>query len=164
MSQPSTVPRAFHAATIARMGLLLVALAFLVVMAGRAASVAVLRAGWFNPLIAVEPAELDLGVVSPNTVQTCRFVVRNAGQQPLTITHIRIGCSSCMQVVQAPDRPLAPHSTDALVTEFRTHGLAGPTVRTLAVESNDPTRPSLVVRIKADVRADNTGADQIAPP
>jgi hypothetical protein len=144
--------RSFDARSIARAAILLAALGFFGVMLARLSWRTAQRQGWWNPIIAAEPAELDLGTLAANSTRRCSFAVENLGQRPLRIERIRVGCSSCLKLLKRPTAPVSPHGRVEVLAEFRTHGLKGPAIRTLAIESNDPIQPSLIVKIKATIR------------
>jgi hypothetical protein len=149
-------------ASAARRGLKVVvvtaALMFFLAMLVRFTVASIQQTGWWNPLIACPQFEVRLGSIPADSVHTCEFHIQNRGSRSLTIERIRVGCASCLSVVESPRRPLAPGESGTIVAEFRSAGTLGPVVRTLAVHSNDPLQPSLVLKIIAVIQAPDSRA------
>lgn len=109
------------------------------------------RTGWWNPLIECTNPQLDLGEIEPGTQHSCLFFVANRGHRQLRISRVRVGCASCLKVINPPPSILLPQQEATVVVEFFSNGLKGPLIRTLSIQSNDPVHPSLVLTIRATV-------------
>lgn len=139
------------------------ALAFLAMMLVWVGNSRLQRLGWWNPLIAGAPLQLDLGRIPADSKQRCEFRLTNGGQRPLRIERIRVGCSACLKVSESPPGEIPPGGNAAIVAEFMSHGLTGPIIRTLAVHSNDPTQPILILKIKSEIQPGPAGAEADSP-
>jgi hypothetical protein len=129
------------------------ALGFLVVMVVRGGVKLAQRGGWWNPRIACDAPVVELGRIEADQLAPCRFELHNRGRQPLRIERIRVGCATCLKVLHSPRDPIPPAGTGTIVAELHPRGLDGPVIRTLAVHSNDPTQPVLILTIRADVES-----------
>ena len=138
----------------------LLAAGFLMVMLLRSGVRFSLQNGWWNPRIACDAPAVDLGRIPPDQTVRCRFVLNNRGRRPLRIERIRIGCASCLKVVDSPQEPVPPAGSGVIVAEFLPTALRGPVVRTMAVHSNDPACPVFLLTLEADVQPHGPGSPE----
>ena len=143
---------------------LVIAIVFFGLMLTRSGTMLIRQSGRWNALIESVPLERDLSTVSDGSTHRCRFAVRNIGKRPLVIERVRVGCAACLKVIEAPTRPILPGGEDDLLAEFHAESSSGLVVHTLAVHSNDPVQPVLILKIKADIQPAETPADAANAP
>lgn len=100
--------------------------------------------------IAFDENVADFGTVDQGTESLKIFVYRNKGNQKLTIHNVSSTCGCT--VGQPEPRELPPGGVGRVRVSFKSGGFGGPVTKTLTVQSNDPTAPSLTLGIKANVR------------
>lgn len=94
----------------------------------------------------------DLGVVPPEAEPEATFVVRNAGQAPLTISRVYTTCACTTADLTASVIP--PGKVALLTVHFDAdyHDVRGETVRRgVILENNDRAQPKAEVSIKVQV-------------
>lgn len=109
-----------------------------------------------RPQIVCDDHVFDLGRVAGESEFRCRFHVGNRGTRPLLIEDVRVGCGSCLEVVDFPTEPVAPGDLGIVEVAFSTKNLNGKVTRRLLVRSNDPQRPSLVLQVVANIGNDGS--------
>ncbi len=128
------------------------ALGFLLLMIVRTGVKFAQRSGLWNPRIACDDSFVELGRIGTDQPALCRFKIHNHGRRPLQVERIRVGCAACLQVMHAPQQAVPPAGTAEIVAQLHPRGLHGPVIRTLAVHTNDPTQPVLILTVRADVQ------------
>jgi Protein of unknown function (DUF1573) len=106
-------------------------------------------AGAAEPRLEVPKRVLNGGEVEPGPKLVLEFPIRNAGDGTLEITRVAPGCG-CM--VARYDRRLAPGARGAIRVLFDTAGRHGAIRKNIAVESNDPDTPRLVLTVQMLLR------------
>jgi hypothetical protein len=100
--------------------------------------------------LAFDEAAAEFGTVDQGTEFTKVFVYRNKGNQLLRISDVISSCGCT--VVQPSPKELPPGGVGRLSVTFKSGSFSGPVHKTLTVRSNDPTAPSLVLGVNANVR------------
>jgi hypothetical protein len=126
---------------------------------GRAAAAAALlavalsaaSAGTPGPRLGVDPPGFDFGNARPVKTLQKEIVLHNYGDAELRVAKVSTSCG-CTVVGSYATR-LAPGARTALRISFTTPEALGPTVQTVTVETNDPERPKVEVKVKATVVA-----------
>lgn len=112
--------------------------------------------GMRGPRMRFESATHDYGRLrSDQGKVTHRWIYHNEGDQPLRIIETRPSCGCTATVVEQDEIP--PGGRGALEVTFDPSGQHGTVRKTLAVTSNDPTEPSVLLTIRAYVEV-------VAPP
>ncbi len=107
-----------------------------------------------EPRIEVERAVFDFGAVPLGREVRHVFEVENRGRKPLTLVPGRSECA-CTSTV-SPGGTIAAGDSGWVEVAFDTSREAGPRVRTVTVETNDPQTPELVLTVRGTVVADVT--------
>ena len=101
--------------------------------------------------LAVEPGSFDFGNVRPEKRLLKELVLRNVGDAELEITKVSTTCRCT--VAGAYLKRVAPGASTTLRIAFTSPPAAGPTEQTVTIESNDPERPRVHVKVSATVIA-----------
>ncbi|HET7747554.1 MAG TPA: DUF1573 domain-containing protein [Vicinamibacteria bacterium] len=101
------------------------------------------------PRVAVEPPGFDFGRLVAGRTVTKEIVVRNHGGRPLQVESISTTCGCT--VVGAYGRELAPGARTAVRISFTAPDTPGRTEKSVLVKTNDPDRPSVEVKLAAEV-------------
>lgn len=96
------------------------------------------------PIISVDSPVYSVTLQS-NSLVTHTFVLRNVGDETLTITDVFTSCG-CTTTALAK-RELAPEESVDLQATVNTTGFRGTVTRTVSVTSNDPIQPTAVFQI-----------------
>jgi Protein of unknown function (DUF1573) len=108
--------------------------------------------GLWHPTIACDQTLKDLGKLSGDKPMPCDFRIRNSGNRSLVIRKVTAGCGGCISIVDFPKRPLLPKQEGVVHAMLLVRNLkTGRAKKTLAVFSNDPRQPALVLRVEADI-------------
>jgi hypothetical protein len=91
----------------------------------------------------------DFGSVTEGEKLTHSFTVKNAGTQPLVIDQVRTSCGCTAAALKTKEIP--PGGTGQIEVSFETSGRAGANQKTITVTSNDKSKPSATLEIKATV-------------
>jgi mono/diheme cytochrome c family protein len=109
-----------------------------------------------GPRLRFETTTHDYGNLRTDQgVVTHRWIYHNDGDEPLRIIGTRPSCGCTATVVERGEIP--PGGRGALEVTFDPSGQRGTVRKTLAVTSNDPTDPSVLLTIRARVEV-------VAPP
>jgi hypothetical protein len=106
-----------------------------------------------GPRISVEPLAFNFGDVLPSKTVDKEFIVKNFGSEDLTIAQIVPSCG-CTVVDPNFQRVVKPGASTTFRLRLRTPGTAGHVVKSVVVKSNDPSKPSLEVKLEATVVAE----------
>lgn len=102
------------------------------------------------PVISVDADTYDFGSVLEGTLVTHRFVITNVGNSPLEDLRAvsKCGCTTS----SLSTTKLAPGESVEVEVTFNTSGYGGKTVtKSVSVESSDPKRPTLSLRLTGKV-------------
>lgn len=94
----------------------------------------------------------DAGRVPQGAKIDHAFAFRNTGERELRISRIRATCE-CVAVTEA-DSAVPAGATADVAASLDTTGLFGPVTRTIAVFTNDPSSPAVLLKMSAEVVAD----------
>ncbi len=100
--------------------------------------------------IAFDENVADFGTVDQGTESVKVFVYRNKGNQRLEIKNVSSTCGCT--VGQPEPKELPPGGVGHVRVSFKSGAFSGPISKTLTVQSNDPTTPTLTLGVKANVR------------
>jgi len=98
--------------------------------------------------IVVEEPNFDMGEMGAYAEQRAYFEVRNIGDKPLDIHHVRVCCGA---VVELPKSHIPPGGKQTMTVVFTTEA-PGPFVLKLAVLSSDPEHPVSTLWIRGEVK------------
>lgn len=92
----------------------------------------------------------DFGVIKEvDGIKSGKFIVKNAGNQPLLITGVRPSCGCTVSKYTTEE--IAPGQTGYIEATFDPANRPGPFNKSISVTSNDPLQPTAVIFIKGDV-------------
>jgi hypothetical protein len=103
-----------------------------------------------GPVIVTEPATVDFGTVTQETIHRTAVTVRNVGSEPLAISRIDSDCGCA--VAQLPDSLLAPGDSTVLRITLSTRHFSGHVAKHIMLHTNDPGAPQARITLKAFVR------------
>ncbi len=132
-------------------GLYVLSLLFFVLMSARLGLRVIYASGRWHPIVRIQPLEYNFGDIKCDTTALATIDVLNAGQRPLELQNVHIGCPSCMQIVEDVKRVIPMQSHDSLTLEFHAPATPGKVIRTIAIHSNDPVHEVVIVKLIADV-------------
>jgi hypothetical protein len=101
------------------------------------------------PRIAVEPSSFDFGGLRPGHRVHRAFVVKNFGTADLQITNVSTTCGCTAALLDR--QTLRPGRSATLRVTFDTRDDRGRVSRSVLIESNDPVRPKLELKLEATV-------------
>lgn len=107
--------------------------------------------GAVGPRVAVEPPSFDFGNVRAEKTLQKELVLRNFGDAFLVIKKVSTTCGCT--VAGAYLKRVAPGASTTLRIAFTTPAAAGRTEQTVTLETNDPERPKVDVKVAATVVA-----------
>lgn len=87
-----------------------------------------------GPVLRFGESRFDFGTVEAGTIVRHRFPFRNAGGEPLVLTHARSTCGCT--VPEYPKTPIAPGDTASVLVVFDTEGKAGPQRKPITLTAN----------------------------
>ncbi len=104
---------------------------------------------WAASSISVEKPVYDFGSVNQGEKVDHRFLVRNRGDEPLTITqlHSSCGCTAATLSVKS----IAPGKSGEVKVTFDSANFAGQVNKTVTLDSNDPRNPSTVLTMQGKI-------------
>jgi hypothetical protein len=96
-----------------------------------------------QPKIFVDNTSLDAGKIFSGDIYNPRWIIKNIGNETLTITNVHpsCGCTSA----RIPKSNLAPGEFDTLIVKFNSSGFHGKISKYIEISSNDPQKSSLVL-------------------
>lgn len=104
-----------------------------------------------GPRIAAEPLVFDFGKVLTQKTLHKDFVIRNFGTEDLEIERVSTTCGCT--VAEEPPKLVKPGQSAVLKIKFETRSYAGRVERKILVQSNDPVKNPLELKIQATVVA-----------
>lgn len=109
------------------------------------------------PRVQVEAPEFNFGKMQRGTTKSHEFVIKNVGQQPLTLS---VGHTTCKCTLgEVPDRPIAPGQSSNVRLEWTAKTGAGAFRQTATINTNDPLEPQVTLNVEGQV----TEASGISP-
>lgn len=97
------------------------------------------------PKIAVDNAVYDFGTVLEGVFVTHKFILSNVGDEPLTITRVRVACGCTATALSKTN--LEPGESVELEANLDTSHYGGRISKSIYVESNDPENARLTLRL-----------------
>jgi rhodanese-related sulfurtransferase len=97
------------------------------------------------PKIAVDNAVYDFGTVLEGVFVTHKFILSNVGDEPLTITNVRVACGCTATALSKTN--LEPGESVELEASLDTLRYNGRISKSISVESNDPENARLTLRL-----------------
>jgi Protein of unknown function (DUF1573) len=105
-----------------------------------------------GPRISAEPLVFDFGKVLSQKTLHKDFVIRNVGTEDLDIERVSTTCGCT--VAEEPPKVVKPGQSAILKIKFETRTYSGRVERKILVQSNDPVKNPLELRIQATVVAE----------
>lgn len=99
--------------------------------------------------ISFDKTEGDLGELRAGQVINAVFPFKNTGTGELNIRDLRTACG-CFEI-KTGERKLGPGESSKVEVTFMTEGLKGPFSKSVMVDSNDETNPTIRLIIKATI-------------
>lgn len=87
----------------------------------------------------------DFGTMEFATAKKHAFLVKNAGQAPLTLKMLGTSCKCTL--AQLPNDRLEPGSTTTIELEWKANERHGPYSQTATLETNDPRHPTMIFTV-----------------
>ena len=91
----------------------------------------------------------DFGAAAQEQELRTDFRLTNGGTAPLVVRNVRADCGCAGGVVDAAE--LAPGATTTIRVLLRTLTMSGALHKRILVDTNDPTRPTAELQLKADI-------------
>ena len=107
--------------------------------------------GAAGPRLSVEPADFDFGSARAEKLLQKDLALRNFGDAELEIRKVSTTCGCTL--ARGFATRVAPGAGTTLRISFTTPATPGPTVQTITLETNDPERPKVDVKVRATVVA-----------
>jgi Protein of unknown function (DUF1573) len=104
-----------------------------------------------GPRISAEPLVFDFGKVLTEKTLHKDFVIRNVGTEDLDIERVSTTCGCT--VAEEPPKLVKPGQSAVLKIKFETRTYSGRVERKILVQSNDPVKNPLELKIQATVVA-----------
>ncbi|MBU0579500.1 MAG: DUF1573 domain-containing protein [Bacteroidetes bacterium] len=102
-----------------------------------------------SPKIFVEKNQHNFGKVKEGSVVSWDFAFKSVGNSTLIITDVKTSCG-CTAALLSKDK-LEPGESGKVKIELDTKGMKGKKSRTLAITSNDPSNPRMIITLFVDV-------------
>ncbi len=102
------------------------------------------------PRLVFDRTQHDFGKVNVGNTVVTEFEVTNKGQTPLLIRKTKSNCGCTVSKIESES--IAPGETKKLEVILDTSGRRGRQYKTVTVFSNDPSAPSQMISIKADIQ------------
>ena len=103
-----------------------------------------------SPTITSSIINHDFKVMKVGEVQSVEITLANLGQGELKIERLETNCD-CL-TYELAEQSLASGSNTSMIVTFDAHGRIGLERKTLAIFTNDPANPTLVLTFKAHVK------------
>jgi hypothetical protein len=115
-------------------------------------------AGYFRPIAEITERTVQLGEVDNGQKIPCEFTIMNRGFRSLRIEGVHPGCAGCIEAVSFPPR-LKHNATGAIKINLLTEKQQGAVVKMVLVDTNDPVKPVLSLRIEATIKSSENDGD-----
>ena len=106
-----------------------------------------------GPRIAAEPMAFDFGKALQGKTLHKDFVIKNFGTEDLEIEKVSTTCGCTAAFMDNDTKVVKPGRTAVLRVSLETRTYAGKVERKVLVQSNDPVRNPLELRVQATVVA-----------
>lgn len=101
------------------------------------------------PMISVGKPVHDFGTVTQGEKVDHLFVIKNRGDEPLSINQIRSSCGCTAATLSA--KTLPPGKSGEVKVTFDSTNFSGQVTKTVNLDSNDPRNPSTVLTLQGKV-------------
>ncbi len=101
------------------------------------------------PRLSFNRTNFDFGKLQKDAVAETTFLLTNTGKSPLNLRKITTNCGCTVAEMEKMD--LAPGESSSMKVKFDTARRKGRQYKSITVFSNDPTAPTQVVTIRAEV-------------
>ena len=101
------------------------------------------------PRISISENKHNFGKVKEGAVLTLNIDIKSIGDSELVITDVQTSCG-CTAALLSSDK-LKPGENGNVRIELDTKGMKGKKTRTLAIKSNDPINPRMVITLFVEV-------------
>ncbi|HDL84861.1 MAG TPA: DUF1573 domain-containing protein [Candidatus Acetothermia bacterium] len=101
------------------------------------------------PKISVGAPVYNFGAVIEGIAVVHTFVLKNVGDEPLTIGDVQVSCGCT--TTSLSKSTLAPGESVDLAVTFDSAGFSGEMTKNIYVESNDPTTPKFILQLVGTV-------------
>ncbi len=101
------------------------------------------------PRITITENQHNFGIVEEGSIVTFDLGIKSSGKKTLVITDVQKSCG-CTAVLLSKDK-LEPGESGSIKIELNTKGMHGKKTRTIAIASNDPYNPRMVVTLFVEV-------------
>lgn len=118
--------------------------------------------GWSGPILSLEEAEYDFGVLSPGQTVSHEFTLTNTGDEPLLIREARSTCG-CAVALPPPD-PIPPGGRIKVKVSLDTRGYRGRLTKYVYLISNSAVEPTRRLTLHAFVRTSEAKSSRPAKP
>jgi len=121
--------------------------------------------GQDGPKISFSEKVWDIGTIKIDEEKVHNFKIVNIGSEELKITQVRSSCR-CLKV-EITSKEIQPNGYAEIKAEFKEKKRLGKVIKTIYIDSNDPTAPRSILRVKAKVLTDGTISPQskeVQPP
>lgn len=102
-----------------------------------------------QPKLSIHKTKIDLGTIYQGEIKHVNLIVTNTGNQPLIISNIQTSCGCTSAKTSVPT--LAPGSSDTIDVSFNSTGFDGKIIKTVTIQSNDPTKTFIDVTLTGTV-------------
>ncbi len=103
-----------------------------------------------GPRLEVDHDEWNFGEVWQGEQLSHEFKLTNVGDAPLEFIRIRTSCGCTMP--SQPRSPLGPGESDTMTVKYDSNRKARHARQTVTLETNDPSRPEVVLQVVGEVR------------
>jgi len=100
------------------------------------------------PALAVDPQQIDLGEVEPNSIVPVTVQVMNHGGGDLLISQVKGSCDACIRILSYPQKPITVGHPQQIRFEIDTGSTTGSIVKQAVIQSNDWTTKPLVLKFQ----------------
>ncbi|SNB46020.1 DUF1573 domain-containing protein [Geobacter sp. DSM 9736] len=104
------------------------------------------------PAIEVKQPVFNFGAITEGAKIDHVFTIRNAGDAPLNILHVRPACGCTAANASSP--VVQPGKTAEIKTTFNSTNFTGNITKTIALETNDPQTPNYTLTMKGVVNSE----------
>ena len=109
--------------------------------------IAIFAYGQDGPKISFSEKGWDIGTIKMGEEKIRKFKVKNIGSDELEITQIRSSCR-CLKV-NINSKKIQPNGYAEIKATFNEYRRLGKVIKTIYIDSNDPTAPRSILRVKA---------------
>ncbi|MFO7444993.1 MAG: DUF1573 domain-containing protein [Ignavibacteriaceae bacterium] len=103
----------------------------------------------FEPRAVIEPKQYDFGDIQQGEVVTHDFIIKNDGNDVLTIKNVRASCGCT--AAQPSKNELKPGESTEVQVSFNSEGRSGKQAKTVYIETNDPASPTVKLSFSGNV-------------